>query len=83
MNEYIGGIVPDKSDRLNSKKGNLEYKVFSNRELQYIFPFGKTKLNQLLQAGVLPVIKIGRAYLTNRSLINNWFEENRGKELYY
>lgn len=59
------------------------YKTFTNEDLQKIFPFGKTKLNQLLQAGVLPVIKVGKHYLTTQKLVDKWFEENKGKELYY
>ncbi len=63
--------------------GYEEYKTYSNEELQRIFPFGKTKLNQLLQAGILPVIKIGKHYITTKKMLDKWFEENRGKELFY
>ena len=58
-------------------------KIYTKKDLLKIFPFGKSKLNQLLQAGVLPVVKIGRHYLTNQKLVDEWFEKNRGKELFY
>ena len=68
-----------------SKEGlsNEKYKIYSKEDLLNIFPFGKTKLHSLLQAGLLPVIKIGRDYLTNENLIDSWFQDNLGKELYY
>ena len=60
-----------------------DFKTLSNEDLMKIFPFGKTKMNQLLQAGILPVVKIGKHYLTTEKLLNEWFEQNRGKELFY
>ena len=43
--------------------------LYSFSDLLDIFPFGKTKLRQLLKAGVLPVIKIGRQYITSEEAI--------------
>ena len=48
-----------------------------------IFPFGKTKLRQLLKAGVLPVIKIGRQYITSEEAIQQWVLEHIGKEILF
>ena len=48
-----------------------------------LFPFGKTKLKCLLEAGVLPVVKVGRDYLTNERELDRWFEANKGKEIFY
>lgn len=61
----------------------LEYQVLTKDDLLKILPFGKTKLDQLLQAGILPVIKIGRDYITNHHELDEWFKANRGKELFY
>lgn len=58
-------------------------KVYTKNDLLRIFPFGKTKLQQMLRAGVLPVVKIGRTYLTSERLIDSWLEENMGKEILY
>ena len=40
----------------------MEYNIFTKKELLEIFPFGETKLNKLLNTGVLPVVKVGRLY---------------------
>lgn len=62
---------------------DLEYQVLTKEDLLKILPFGKTKLDQLLQAGILPVIKIGRDYITNHHELDEWFKANKGKELFY
>lgn len=56
-------------------------KLYSYSDLMTIFPFGKTKLNLLLQAGVLPVVKVGKQYLTSEQAIERWILENCGKEI--
>lgn len=58
-------------------------KLYSFSDLLIIFPFGKTKLRQLLKAGVLPVIKIGRQYVTSDEAIQRWVLEHSGKEILY
>lgn len=52
-------------------------------DLLTIFPFGKTKLRQLLHAGALPVVKVGRQYITNDKAIERWILENSGKEIIF
>lgn len=56
-------------------------KLYSFNDLLLIFPFGKTKLRQLLQAGVLPVVKVGKQYVTSEKAIERWILENCGKEI--
>lgn len=58
-------------------------KTYSKKDLLELFPFGKTKLNALLQANVLPVIKIGRHYIINQKELDDWFNKNKGKEIRY
>lgn len=58
-------------------------KLYSFNDLLTIFPFGKTKLRQLLQAGVLPVVKIGKQYVTSEKAIELWILENSGKEIFF
>ncbi|MDO4471247.1 MAG: hypothetical protein Q4C84_15540 [Bacillota bacterium] len=38
------------------KENKEGLKIFSKSDLLEIFPFGRTKLQQLLNAGVLPVV---------------------------
>ena len=46
-----------------------------------LFGFGKTKMNQVLQSGVLPVIKLGGEYITTEEQIQEWFKRNQGKSI--
>lgn len=69
---------------MTSEIKNVEgIKIYSKSDLLTIFPFKKTKLQQMLSAGILPVVKIGRSYLTSDKLIETWLEENVGRELFY
>lgn len=56
--------------------------LYSFSDLLNIFPFGKTKLRQLLHAGVLPVVKVGRQYVTSDAAIQRWILENPGRKSY-
>lgn len=58
-------------------------RIYSKAELLEIFPFGRTKLQQLLNAGVLPVVKIGKTYLTTDEMVQRWLMENVGKEILF
>ena len=53
--------------------------LYSFSDLLTIFPFGKTKLH----AGVLPVVKVGRQYVTSDDAIQRWILENAGKEILF
>lgn len=46
-----------------------------------MFGFGKTKMNQVLQSGVLPVTKLGGEYITTEDQIREWFKRNQGKKI--
>lgn len=50
--------------------------VYSFEDLKNIFPFGKTKLGELCRAGVLPVVKVGRTYISTPELIDEWFRDH-------
>ena len=47
----------------------------------YTFPFGRTKLLKLCKAGVLPVIKVGKDYISSPTLVEKWMIEHEGKEI--
>lgn len=66
---------------INSK--TIDLKVLGLKDLYNILPFGKTKIMQLIHAGELPVVKVGRDYITTENKIEKWIEENIGQELYY
>ncbi len=58
-------------------------KVLTQKDLLEILPFGRTKLNELLMSNVLPVTKIGRDYITTEERLNEWIQENIGREIKY
>ena len=57
--------------------------IYTLDDLLIIFPFGKTKLLKLCKAGVMPVVKVGKDYISTPSLIDKWFKDNKGKEIFY
>jgi len=58
-------------------------KVLNSKELQELFGFGKTKMCELLQSGALPVVKIGRDYITTQQAVEKWIEDNIGREIFF
>lgn len=69
--------------RKNERERIMETVVYTLDDLLKIFPFGKSKLLKLCKMGVLPVVKVGKDYISNPSLIDRWFKENAGKEILY
>lgn len=62
---------------------NLEQRILSQSDLYTILPFGKTKIQQLIRSGQLPLMKIGKDYVTTFNLLEKWIEEHVGEEIYY
>ena len=69
--------------KMKKTKEDANIRVYTKSDLLEIFPFGRTKLQQLLTAGVLPVVKVGKSYLTSEAQIQRWLLENTGKEIFY
>lgn len=67
----------------DEKMKTTDMLVYSKNDLLKIFPFKRTKLQQLLNAGVLPVVKIGRTYLSSPEMVQRWLLENVGREILY
>ncbi len=55
--------------------------IYTISDLQNLFPFGRTKLLKLCREGALPVIKVGRTYISNKAIIDRWFLDNEGRQL--
>ena len=62
---------------------NYSGKVLSQSDLYEILPFGKTKVNQLIKSGHLPLVKIGKDYITTYKLIEEWIQTNLGEEIFF
>ena len=61
----------------------LETKILKQDDLYEILPFGKTKVQQLIKSGKLPLVKIGKDYITTFNVLEEWIKENVGEEIYY
>ncbi len=60
-----------------------ESKILSQSDLYEILPFGKTKIQQLIKSGELPLVKVGKDYITTYNILEKWIEEHIGQEIYY
>lgn len=69
--------------QINAGLEKDEMHFLTKSDLLKIFPFKRTKLQQLLNAGVLPVVQIGKTYITSEAMLQRWLEENIGKKIFY
>lgn len=60
-----------------------ELEILDLESIYNILPFQKGKILMLIKSGCLPVVKIGRDYLTTRNILEQWIQENIGKEIFY
>ena len=58
-------------------------KILSQSDLYQILPFGKTKVQQLIKSGQLPLIKVGKDYITTFNILEDWIRDHIGEEIYY
>ena len=58
-------------------------KILSQKDLYDILPFGKTKIQQLIASNQLPLLKIGKDYVTTYNILEDWIREHIGDEIYY
>lgn len=60
-----------------------EDKILNQTDLYKILPFGKTKIQQLIKSGELPLVKVGKDYITTFNILEKWIEDHIGQEIYY
>jgi len=58
-------------------------KILSQSDLYEVLPFGKTKIQQLIKSGELPLVKVGKDYITTYNILENWIKNHIGEEIYY
>lgn len=68
---------------LEVQGNDKENKVLNQEDLYEIFPFGKTKVLQLIKSGQLPLVKIGKDYITTFSILEEWIKNHVGEEIYF
>ena len=62
---------------------NLNDEIIGLKDLYDILPFGEKKIRKLIASQELPVVKVGRNYITTKRKLIEWIEINIGHELYY
>ena len=62
---------------------NYDEKILKQTDLYEVLPFGKTKINQLIKSGELPLVKIGNDYITTFKILEDWISKHIGEEIYY
>ena len=58
-------------------------KILSQKDLYDVLPFGKTKIQQRIASNQLPLLKIGKDYVTTYNILEDWIREHIGDEIYY
>lgn len=56
--------------------------ILNQSDLYEILPFGKTKVQQLIKSGELPLVKIGRDYITTYNILEEWIRNHIGEEIF-
>lgn len=69
------------TDKNNTIKDAVESPVYTLPDIMRIFQFGRTKTLRLCKEGVLPVVKVGKSYLSNQAMIDRWMLEHEGCEI--
>ena len=62
---------------------NFETRILKQTDLYRILPFQRTKVQQLIKAGALPVVKVGKDYITTWEQLEKWVDEHIGEDIYY
>ena len=74
-----------KTDQDLAARESTDYrnKILSQKDLYKVLPFGKTKIQQLINSNQLPLLKIGKDYVTTYNILEDWIREHIGDEIYY
>lgn len=62
---------------------NSKNEIIGLKDIYEILPFGKKKILKLIHSNELPVLKVGRTYITTKNKLIDWVESHLGEELYY
>lgn len=73
----------DETQNEENISNNYEGKILKQTDLYKIFPFQKTKIQQLIKSGELPLVKVGKDYITTFKLIEEWISNHIGEEILY
>ena len=69
---------PNKTENVSPRD-----RVLCQQNLQEILPFGRTKIQQLINEGQLPLVKVGKDYITTFDILQDWIRDHIESEIYY
>lgn len=72
--------VVDLTEKVKEQKKNIERKTLNVKELAQVLGIGQTKARELCKTKGFPVIKIGNRYLVPITRLEEWLNNNIGKE---
>lgn len=58
-------------------------KILKQTDLYELLPFKKTKIQELIRSGQLPLVKIGKDYITTEEKMNQWINDHIGQEIFF
>ena len=58
-------------------------RILKQTDLYEILPFKETKVKQLIKSGQLPLVKVGKDYITTFKIIEDWMRDNIGEEIFF
>lgn len=62
---------------------DIRNRILKQTDLYSILPFKETKTKQLIKSGQLPLVKIGKDYITTFNILEDWIKSNIGEEVYF
>lgn len=69
----------ENSEQIRSYYG----RILKQTDLYEILPFKKTKIQQLIKSKELPLVKVGKDYITTYKLLEEWISDHIGEEIFY
>lgn len=58
-------------------------RILKQTDLYEILPFKQTKVKQLIKSGQLPLVKVGKDYITTFKILEDWIQSNIGEEIFF
>ena len=75
--------ITEENQNLETSSTILRDRILCQRDLVNILPFGKTKIQKLLNENQLPMVRVGKDYITTFDILQDWIRENIGSEIYF
>lgn len=75
--------VQEQNNQTNEQTKKYDGQILKQTDLYELFPFQKTKVQQLIKSGQLPLVKIGKDYITTYKILEEWISDHIGEEIFY